>query len=111
MNEASEHLSDKAAKLVQADVAVLSSLQSKQVECQNCTDIEKLTSGLKQKFLSSSKNQKVQFLHLFQTVGLSKKTAQEFCTSKHTVRKLKPEKCILAEPRPKCGKPLSELRQ
>lgn len=64
-------------------------------------------SDLKQKFLSSSKNQKVQILTLVPV----EKTAQEFCTSKHSVkmaRKLKNERGILAEPSPKCGKPLPE---
>ena len=111
VKETSENLVQKAAKLAKVDADIITPERLQQ-PCDRCRDYDKLISELKQKFILANRMQKLQILTLVPDSWTIETTVEEFKTSKHMVkraRKLKCENGVLAEPTPKCGKPLSEV--
>ena len=99
-------MSDKVAKLL-----CVESNELPENACSKCEDMGRLVTLLKQKMLVLSKQKQVQLLTLVPQSWTIAKTATEFNISKHKVkqaRKLKSEKGILAEVKPKVGKLLSK---
>ena len=81
------------------------------VESSKCNDLYKLVGLIKEKLLVSSWNEKVKLLSLTPESWTIEKTMKEFEVSKHLVRKdrsLKKELGILAEPKGKTEKVLSQ---
>ncbi|XP_073516849.1 uncharacterized protein [Phyllobates terribilis] len=85
--------------------------QTKTAQCKMCLDYNHLLADLKQKLQVSSRAEKVQILTLAPKSWSIKAISDEFGVSERMVkqaRKLKCEHGILALPRIKCGKKVSE---
>ena len=103
---------DTEVKVAQAlDISPEELQPETQVESSQCNDLYKLVGLIKEKLLVSSWNEKVKLLSLTPESWTIEKTMKEFEVSKHLVRKdrsLKKELGILAEPKGKTEKVLSQ---
>ena len=103
---------DIEEKVAQAlDISAEELQPETQVESSQCNDLYKLVGLIKEKLLVSSWNEKVKLLTLTPESWTIEKTMKEFEVSKHLVKKdrsLKKELGILAEPKGKTEKVLSQ---
>ena len=103
---------DIEEKVAQAlDISAEELQPEARVESSKCNDLYKLVGLIKEKPLVSSWNEKVKLLTLTPESWTIEKTMKEFEVSKYLVKKarsLKKELGILAEPKAKTGKVLSQ---